>query len=72
MATEKINESVQTSVYRLLVSAYIKFARLAKEKPKAEKYLKDNGYNILTVCPGCGVDDFTHTDSCYLAKKHKL
>lgn len=33
------------------------------------KFLNQNGKASFTVCPDCGVDDFTHTEGCSIYKK---
>lgn len=68
----KVNQNVRLGVYEILVNAYVKFAKMNQELPVTEKYLKNNGYNIMTVCPECHVDDFTHVEDCGLAKEHEL
>ena len=54
--------TIQQKIYKQLELLDI------NEAYAVSKFLNENGYANLTVCPECCVDDFVHTESCKLGK----
>lgn len=47
---------------------YLILQELQNKRPELIKWLCDNGYTNLTVCPRCKVDDFVHVEGCELIR----